>query len=165
MAFRTSTPKQLEDEPSLALAVREFGVGVVKLDVGVVKGKSGDLYAMLADPTKAFACPATASDLPAFVLRAEVVSLRDGRLIAHIDESRPLRPPGDLKRSIITSTTSTDTVKDAYGRESAVNQTTDVTCENAQHELAKLVEDIRRSQVARAAGEDLLKAGLGPVFR
>jgi hypothetical protein len=149
----------------MAIAVREFGVGLVKLDVGVAKNNNGELSAVVSDLGRPSLCSASVTELPAFVLRAEVLSLRDGHLIAHIDETRPLRPASALKRSIVTTTVDTKTVKDAYGRESVINETTDVTCQNTQQQLTTLIEEIRRSQVARVAGEELLKTGFGPVFR
>jgi hypothetical protein len=165
MVFRTSTAKQLEDAPTVAIAVREFGIGSVKLDVVVTTEKDGALSATVADPTKPSACAASAAEFPAFVLRAEVLSLKDGHLIAHIDESRPLQPVSSLKRNIVTTTLASRPVKDASGEESLVSETTDVTCENMHHELDSLIAEVGRSKVARLAAEELLRTGLGPVFR
>ncbi|HEX8441457.1 hypothetical protein [Archangium sp.] len=91
-----------EELPTAALAVRQFGVSSSRLSVVAVRNPTtGELeYRQRRSPDEASVCPAAEFSLPAIFFSAEVVSIRDGRIIARIHERRTPKITQELRRSV-----------------------------------------------------------------
>jgi hypothetical protein len=163
---RAGSPKSGEDLPAVVFAVRELGVGSVRVDLAISKdAASGDLSLVVASSSQAFRCPAVTMEVPTLVFAAEAISLRDGRLLAHLDEIRPLRPDGDLTRTIVAMESVTWERGESSNRARSLPTNRDVECPNAWKAVASAFDEVRRSAATAMPAVDLLlKSTLAPLL-
>jgi hypothetical protein len=161
-----ASARQAEEFPAVALAVREFRLSVVKLELAIYKDqKTGELSLGVASADRPAACPTAVVEVPSIVLGAELISLRDGHLMAHIDEFRSIRPARNLVRSIIATETITKESQDPYGATKASTSVSNVECPNSWKEVSAFLEEVKRlPSLTTPPAEALLKGAFSQLL-
>jgi len=93
-------PMDENERPTSALAVRSLGLGARKIYVVVGEDEQGTLQVRVRRSAKdKSACEADRwIMLPVIAFSAELISMKDGRLVARIDEERPTQPKVEFRR-------------------------------------------------------------------
>ena len=87
-----------EDAPTAAFAVRTLGVKFLERNIAVSETPDG-YEVEFRRPGGSSACPAMSVKFPYVFFEAELVSLRDGRLLMRVDERRTLDGPATTEVS------------------------------------------------------------------
>lgn len=163
--------------PTAAFAVRRLGIAHDKIQVTVVAGSEGQelVFRPAAASGEASLCPALSLKIPVVAFMAEIVSLRDGRILARIDEQRVARTTLDARRRFVTvawrAVEQQDFTRNDLGHTAAYAyvadwQQVDVRCAQA----AKAYDEVRRAFEAELAARlpdavaEILKTTLDPLY-
>jgi hypothetical protein len=172
--YRTAKPGELEELPTAALAVRDLGLSWRESEV--VATRSGDdlIFRPRQNPTDESACKPTTVQVPQVRFSAELVSLRDGRILARIDETRTPSFRGSMQQKV-DAARYTASHQDGYefwqngspshGRYQFVASwaETRVECENALSEYKRIRDNLLRDVDVAALAKEILAAGLDPL--
>lgn len=94
---------KLGDLPTVALAVRVLDGGTWNVPVVVTHALKGGGYVLekKAGSSGASLCPGLSVSIPALIFQAELVSMKDGRILARIDEMRSPAASGDMQTDVV----------------------------------------------------------------
>lgn len=91
----------LGDLPTSAFAVRELGLAWRRVEVIASTNRAGELELHpRRSPGEVSECPVMAMDLPTITFQAELLSLKDGHLLARLDERRAPKVNLALRRTV-----------------------------------------------------------------
>jgi hypothetical protein len=176
-----STEFRAEDLPTAALAVRRLGTWSQKMDVvaEAAAERSEIVFRPRRSKDEPSVCPTISLEIPVVAFMAEIVSLKDGRILARIDEQRTPRLTADFKLSISTKSWKPKTDKGYTTYDASTNRPVgggyvyvsdwtaeDRGCASAQEaykELVELAYRQRDAQLASTVGE-ILSVGLDPLY-
>jgi hypothetical protein len=171
----------IADQPTAALAVRRLGISHSEIDVVAVNNPAQ--YELLFRPRRAkgeaSVCGPVTLSLPVISFMAEVISLKDGRILARIDEQRTPRFIMELKPVVVLKTwrkqtaTGHTSVDAASGSPRGGEYTyvqdwipEETGCRSALNAFRELQEEAYRQMESKLAGTvaDILQIGLDPLY-
>jgi hypothetical protein len=157
--------EELGELPTSLLAVRELGLFWYESEVVADRAENGDLvFRPRRSPGEASACPTVKVELPVVRFSAEVLGLRDGRILARIDEATSPPVKITLKRQVEAATFSPvrETDFDGVSRYSRVTRwdSKDVSCQGAVAAYAEIREKARLEMDVIALARELVWTGL-----
>jgi hypothetical protein len=89
----TKDAPRVDELPTAMLAVRQLGRTTTPTDVIVQEDGATLRYRFRGAQTDASVCPPMSFDVPVVAFEAEIVSVRDGRILARIQETRQIAIP------------------------------------------------------------------------
>jgi len=171
-----------DELPTAALAVRSLGRGTIRADVIAQDEGTTLTYRFRRSPSDASICPPVSFDVPVLVFEAEIVSVRDGRLLARIEEARqiviPAQAAAEIEAFVPTenpeAVAALRQVAEAASRgqwNGALPATpywlrADVRCKNGEDAFRRLAQQITSQAEAEqeAAAAQMFTKALDPLF-
>ena len=179
MAAEATGTLNKDELPTSALAVRSLGLYLMDVPI-VAKEYEGRIIVHQLGATDSQGeslCPDLVFEIPVASFQAEIVSVRDGRLLARLDERRAINPEISLTASINRYVIEAIR-KSAYKRESNGNpiesskyeyiaewRRQDVTCDQIRSVADGLERRIKNGIGADLAVDRLMKQSLGKLYR
>lgn len=177
-------PHAAPDElPTAVLAVRRLGIDSVTVGNVIAEDRAGTLtYRFSQTAGEVSLCPASPFNIPVIAFSAELISLRDGRILARINETQRISAPQNPRvRVEATEPVENPQAVEARRRYAELVQSgyavppptaipvwlsRDVRCRNADAAFKGLISDIssRANQEAGAAIARLLGELLDSLF-
>jgi len=172
----------VDELPTATLAVRRLGSTTFSAEVVAEQKGSSLSYRFRGSPSEPSACPPVTFEIPVLMFSAEIVSMRDGRILARIDETHPILSPSQAVVGIeaIVPVENEEAVKAMrqYAEVEARGVTlippltqpywlqSDVRCKNAEAAFQKLTHQVVARvgvELETAASQVFVKA-LDPLF-
>lgn len=171
-----------DELPTATLAVRRLGRATIHAEVVVQADGASLIYRFRRSLADESLCPPVSFDVPVLVFEAEIVSVRDGRILARIEEARQIVIPSQAVAEIEASVPVENPEAVTLLRQAAeaANQgrwngavpavpywlRSDVRCKNGEEALRRLAQHVTSQAEAEqeaTAGQMLAKA-LDPMF-
>ena len=167
-----------DDLPTVAMAVRTLGVSVREMPVAVERSEEGNLVFRPTEPgsNEPSFCGQLSLKIPEVAFQAEIVSTRDGRIIARIDESKRETMNGNLRRTIVASAfkavkktgyTLLDNgkpVEESGYQYIKEYEEVDSSCENAQRAYRELISEFDKKHDSAALVQGLVNTTLSRLY-
>lgn len=168
------------DVPTVAMAVRQLGINRRRFPVVVQLSGKGDIeFKPRSDASEPSLCPADlAVDVPMITFQAEFVSMKDGQIIARIDEERSPSVTFDTRRTVwsVSYQPVNETAHTIYqdgepydGKYTYVSsyRTQNVLCTNALQAFTDVSAELQRLLLAQVkpALTDLFRVTLDPLYQ
>ena len=174
--YRTAKPGEIEDLPTAALAVRVLGLTWRESEVVAARAGDNLVFRPRQSPADESVCKPTTVQVPEVRFSAEIVSLKDGRILARIDEARTPSFRGDMQQKVdAVRYTPSYEVGYEYWRNGAPSHgeyryvaswnATHVECENALSEYKRIRDNLLREVDLAALARGILSATLEPLAR
>jgi hypothetical protein len=167
------------DVPTVAMAVRQLGINSRRFAVTVQMNAKGDIeFKPRADPHEPSLCEASLTvDVPMITFQAEFVSMKDGQILARIDEERSPSVTLDTRRVVpsVSYTPVTDTGFTIYrdgepydGKYTYVKafETRNELCSNSLRAFGEVSTELQRILLAQVkpALTDLFRVTMDPLY-